>query len=228
MATIRPLATVKAPRSDRAGKRTMTPGAPLTMTRSARAAVSCWGAKFGYRPYSHSIVATAGLFGAIFLPTFAVFAVALREVVGRSEHSRFLATVGLVAAIVELGLLMTMLAGQAALVEAVGVGEDPRALFRFWDVLYNSLTYAPEATFVAAFGFATHGASRFPRWIRGLSLVTAALLAINVRAIWIGIPDPLTLPSAVFLIAWFTAASVGLARSARVSVPMLASQPASA
>lgn len=178
--------------------------------------------------YSQQIVAAAGLFAVVFVPAFAVFAVALREVVGRSKRSRFLATVGLAAAIVEAGALMTMLAAQAALVEAVRVGETPQALFRFWDVLYNSLTYAPEATFVAAFGFAMHGASRFPRWIRGLSLVTAALLAINVSAIWIGIPDPLTLPSAVFLSAWFAAASVGLARSARVSAPALASQPASA
>jgi hypothetical protein len=178
--------------------------------------------------YSQPIVGTVGLFGAVFLPALIVFAVALREVVGRSERSRFLANVGLVAAIVELGLLMTMLAAQAALVESVRVGENPQALFRFWDVLYNSLTYAPEATLVAAFGFAMHGASRFPRWIRGLSLVTAALLAINVSAIWIGIPDPLTLPSALLLSAWFAAASFGLARTARVPASALASQPASA
>ncbi len=44
--------------------------------------------------------------------------------------------------------------------------------------------------------------------------MTAALLAINISAIWVGIPDVATLPSALLLSIWFVATSVGLARFA--------------
>src|SRR5438876_9302542 len=85
---------------------------------------------------------------------------------------------------------------------------------RLWDVLYNSGAYAFEATWVAAFGLAMRHVAGFPGWLPRFSLVTALLLAINISAIWIGIPDAATLPSALFLGIWFGAASFGLYRSA--------------
>jgi hypothetical protein len=55
---------------------------------------------------------------------------------------------------------------------------------------------------VAAFGLSIRAAGGFPRWLPGLSFVTAALLAINISAIWVGIPDVATLPSALLLSIW--------------------------
>jgi hypothetical protein len=43
------------------------------------------------------------------------------------------------------------------------------------------------------------------------------LLAINISAIWIGIPDAATLPSAIFLGVWMGAASFGLWRAGAVA-----------
>lgn len=73
---------------------------------------------------------------------------------------------------------------------------------------------ALEATWVLGFGLALRGRPRFPGWLFGLSVVTGILLAVNVTAIWVGIPDIATLPSAGFLAAWFVGASIGLRREA--------------
>ena len=115
--------------------------------------------------------------------------------------------------------VVTEVAVQAALVATARSGGDAVGLFRFWDVLYNSGAYALEATWVAAFGLAMRQVAAFPRWLPRFSLVTAALLAINVSAIWVGIPDPATLPSALFLGIWFGAASFGLYRMATAPAP---------
>jgi len=50
--------------------------------------------------------------------------------------------------------------------------------------------------------------------------VTAALLAINVFAIWVGIPDAATFPSALFLVIWFVSTSYGLSRGAMRATQM--------
>ncbi len=84
-------------------------------------------------------------------------------------------------------------------------------LFRFWDSLYNSGLYAVEATWVLAFGLAL-SATIASQWVRWLSIVTATLLVINVAAIWTGIPDAATLPSAVAVSVWLVAASLSLWR----------------
>jgi hypothetical protein len=157
---------------------------------------------------------------------FAVFIVALRESVSRTPWTRFLATIGLVAAITEFSVLLTEIAAQAALVATAQSGGDVVGLFRFWDVLYNSGAYALEATWVAAFGLAMRQVAAFPGWLPRFSLVAAALLLINVSAIWVGIPDVATLPSALFLGIWFAGASFGLNRMA--AAPVAAISPAAA
>jgi hypothetical protein len=177
--------------------------------------------------YGHSIVATWGVEQLLVLVPIAVFAVAMRETLSAgSSYARLLTGVALVAVIAELPVIATGIAAQAAVVAAVQAGESVAALFRFWDVLYNSGAYVLEATWVLAFGLAMRGVPAFPRFMRWLSPLTALLLAINVFAIWVGIPDAATLPSALLLTAWLAGASIGLRRFSEADSKAIAMQPA--
>jgi hypothetical protein len=164
--------------------------------------------------YGQSVIAVLGVEQFLVVIPVAVFAVALHETLALTAWGRLLTGVALVALVVELALIITENAAQAALVSAVSVGEPVAGLFRFWDVLYNSGAYALEATWVLAFGLAVRTHPAFPRFMTWLSPITAVLLGINVFAIWIGIPDPATLPSAFLLGAWLAGASLGLRRVA--------------
>jgi hypothetical protein len=165
--------------------------------------------------YGQPVIAVLGISQFLVVIPFLVFAVALREtlVPGATGSVRLLATVGLAAAVAEVPVVLTEIAAQAGLVAAVEKGEPVVGLFRFWDALYNSGMYAIEATWVLAFGLALTLVlgSRSTRW---LSVVTATLLGINVFAIWLGIPDAATLPSAVAVSVWLVAASLSLRRTA--------------
>lgn len=176
--------------------------------------------------YQRPEIAPLGVAVFLVVIPMAIFVLALREALSISPWTRFLATIGLVAVIAELPVLLTAIAAQAALVETARAGGDVLGLFRFWDALYNSGAYALEATWVAAFGLAMRDVAAFPRWLPRYSLLTAALLAINVSAIWIGIPDAATLPSALFLGLWFAAASFGLGRSAAAVPQVVGISPA--
>jgi hypothetical protein len=164
------------------------------------------------RYYQNEGIAALGVeIFLVVIPIF-VFAVALRETLANTSWTRFLATIGLVAIIAEMAVNITGVAAQMSLVVIARSGGDVVPLFRFWDTLYNSGAYALEAAWVAAFGLAMRDVVGFQRWLPSFSLVTAALLAVNVFAIWIGIPDTATLPSALFLVIWFVSASYGLSR----------------
>lgn len=164
--------------------------------------------------YGQPIVGVLGVSQFIVVIPFLVFAVALRETLARSPQTRLLAGVALLAAVAEVPIVLTAIAAQAALVTAVEAGEDVVGLFRFWDALYNSGLYGLEATWVLGFGQAMRGMTAFPRSMSWLSVLAGVLLGINVFAIWVGIPDAATLPSAVAISAWIAGASVGLRRLA--------------
>jgi hypothetical protein len=176
--------------------------------------------------YRHEGIAALSVEQFVTLVPMLVFAVALRTVLAAagSAFVRFIATVAMMAVIVEIAVIMSEVALQAALVTVAQRGGDVTPLFRVWDVLYNSGAYALEATWVFAFGVATRGVAGFPGWLRTYSYVTAALLAVNVGAIWIGIPDAATLPSALFLGVWLGATSYGLGRIASAERPAVMSQ----
>lgn len=163
--------------------------------------------------YRHPGIADFSVEGFLILITMLVFAVALRTTLSTTPWTRFLTSVALVAVSVELAVLMVQTALQAALVATARAGGDVTGLFRFWDVLYNSGAYTLEATWVVCFGLAARSTAGFPRWLPRFSVVTSALLAVNVTAIWIGIPDAATLPSSLFLAVWFGATSFGLLRT---------------
>jgi hypothetical protein len=164
--------------------------------------------------YGQSVVAILGVTQFLVVVPFLVLAQALRQTLSRSEDGRFLAGIAVLAAAAQAAVILTITAAQAALVVAVDAGESVSALFRFWDALYNSGIYALEATWVLAFGLAMRAEPAFPRMTSWLSPLAAALLAINVFAIWLGIPDFLTLPSAVAVAGWLVVASIGLRRMA--------------
>ncbi len=175
--------------------------------------------------YGNSVVAIAGVEQFLVLVPILIFAVALRETLGATAIGRLLGGVALLAVVAELPVIATEIAAQAAVVTAVQTGEPVAGLFRFWDVLYNSGAYVLEATWVLAFGLAMKGVPGFPRRLPALSGVTALLLGINVFAIWVGIPDAATLPSALFLAVWMAMASIGLWRIASSKTPPVAVIP---
>lgn len=170
--------------------------------------------------YQNPTIALLSVEQFLVLIPFAVFVVAMRESLSATPWSQFIATVALVAAVAEMAVLVSEIAAQAGLVAVARSGGEIVGLFRFWDALYNSGAYALEATWVAAFGLAMRQVSGFPTWLPRLSMVTAALLAVNVSAIWVGIPDAATLPSAVLLGVWFGGASFGLRRIASGPLPV--------
>lgn len=164
--------------------------------------------------YRHGEIAWLGVEQFVIAVPALVFIAALREVLRSWPLARFWATVGLGLMIAEVALIITEISAQAALVTTVTSGADPMPLFRFWDVLYNSGVYVLEASLLLVFGLAFRAADGFPGWLTGLSFVAAVAAAINVAAIWIGIPDPATLPANVLFGAWFAGTSVVLGRIA--------------
>lgn len=164
--------------------------------------------------YAHQGIASWSLAEFFVLIFMSIFVVALRETLATTTWARFLTTVALVAVVAELPVILVEIAAQAGLVAAATSGGEVVPLFRFWDALYNSGAYALEGTWVAAFGLAMRGVPAFPRWLPRFSFLTSALLLVNETAIWVGIPDVATLPSALFLGAWFGGASYGLYRVA--------------
>jgi len=174
--------------------------------------------------YQHSGIAALSVEQFVTLIPMMVFVVALREQLSTAPWTRFLTTIALLAVTAEVAVIISEVALQAALVTTARSGADTLGLFRLWDVLYNSGAYALEAVWVFAFGLTMRGVVGFPGWLPRFSLVTSALLAINITAIWIGIPDAATLPSALFLGIWFGATSFGLHRAA--SSPATATSPA--
>lgn len=181
--------------------------------------------------YGQPVVAGANVEQFLVVLAVAVFAVALREtLVGAASSAapmaRLLTGVALVAITAEIALIMVEGSIQAALVASVGAGEPVAGLFRLWDVVYNSATYGLEATWVLGFGLAMRSSAAFPRFLTWFSPLAALLLFVNVFAVWVGIPDSATLPSAIALSAWLAAASLGLGRLGRVPAALPAAQPA--
>jgi hypothetical protein len=182
--------------------------------------------------YSQAAVGPASVEQFLVVIAVIVFAVALRQtIIGLAAADdgrvRLLTGVGLIAIAVELAVILVVSSLQAALVASAAAGEPMAGLFRFWDVLYNSAAYGLEATWVLALGLAMRTVSVFPRFLRWLSPLTAVLLFANVFAIWIGIPDAATLPSALAIVAWLAGASIGLGRLAGVRLDRsLVTEPA--
>ncbi len=176
--------------------------------------------------YKSGIIAPASIAPFLAVVPIAIFALALREALGVSPRTRFLATLAMVFVVAELPGLIAQGALEAALVTVASRGGDIVPLFRFWDVLYNSGLYVLEAGWVGAFGLAMTESAAFPRWLPRFSLVVVVLQLINMSAIWVGIPDQLTLPGNLCFGIWFGAASVGLGRLATQSIGRMVAQPA--
>jgi hypothetical protein len=171
--------------------------------------------------YQQSGIASLSVEQFVTLIPMTVFVVALREGLSTTPWTRFLATIALVAVTAEIAVILVAIALQAALVATARSGGETVGLFRLWDVLYNSGAYALEAAWVSAFGLAMRQVAGFPSWLPRFSLLVALLLAINISAIWVGIPDVATTPSALFLGVWFVAASFGLYRAATSAAPAM-------
>jgi hypothetical protein len=176
--------------------------------------------------YRNGIIAPASILPFLAVVPIAIFALALREALGVSQRTRFLASLALIFVAAELPGIIAQSALEATLVTVASRGGDIVPLFRFWDVLYNSGLYVLEAGWITAFGLAMTESTTFPRWLPRFSWLVAALQLVNMSAIWVGIPDQLTLPGNLCFAIWFGAASVGLGRLATQSVRRMVAQPA--
>lgn len=182
--------------------------------------------------YAQPVVAVANVEQFLVVLAVAVFAVALREtLVGgvspdAAPATRLLTGVAMIAITAEVAVILVEGSIQAALVAGVAAGEPVVGLFRLWDVVYNSATYGLEATWVLTFGLAMRSTLGFPRFLGWFAPVAAVLLFVNVFAIWVGIPDALTLPASLALSVWLAAAAFGLGRLGRVGVATPVAQPA--
>jgi len=176
--------------------------------------------------YRNAVIAPASIATFLAVVPIVIFAMALREAIGTSGGTRFLATLALILVVVELPGILVQGALEATLVTIATRGGDIVPLFRVWDVLYNSALYVLEAGWVAAFGIAMSGNPAFPRWLPRFSLVVAALQLVNVAAIWVGMPDQLTLAGNFGFGIWIGGASFGLTRLATASVRRMLTQPA--
>ena len=176
--------------------------------------------------YRSGIIAPASIWAFLAVVPIAIFVLALREALGVSPRTRFLATLALIFAVAELPGLIAQSALEATLVTIASRGGDIVPLFRFWDVLYNSGLYVLEAGWIAAFGLAMSESAAFPRWLPRFSLAVAGLQLVNMTAIWVGIPDQATLVGNIGFGIWFGAASVGLGRLAASPVRRVVAQPA--
>jgi hypothetical protein len=176
--------------------------------------------------YRNGIIAPASIAPFLAVIPIAIFTLALREALAVSPRARFLGTLALVFVVAELPGILVQSALEATLVTVASRGGDVVPLFRFWDVLYNSGLYVLEAGWIGAFGLAMTESPAFPRWLPRFSFAVAALQLVNMSAIWVGIPDQLTLPGNICFGIWFGAASVGLGRLAAQSVRRMVTQPA--
>jgi hypothetical protein len=164
--------------------------------------------------YRHEAITWLGISQFVVVVPVLVFVVALREILRPWPVARLWATVGLGLFVAESALIITEISAQAAIVTVVASGADPIPLFRFWDVLYNSGVYVLEGSLLLSFGLAFRATDAFPGWLTGLSFVAGVAVAINVLAIWIGVPDPATLPANILFGAWFVGSSLVLGRIA--------------
>lgn len=176
--------------------------------------------------YRSGIIAPASIVAFLAVVPIAIFVLALRDALAVSPGTRFLATLGLVFVVIELPGIVTQSALEATLVTVASRGGDIVPLFRFWDVLYNSGLYVLEAGWIGAFGLAMIESPAFPRWLPRFSLVVAGLQLVNMTAIWVGIPDQVTLVGNIGFAIWFGGASVGLGRLAASPVRRVVAQPA--
>ena len=176
--------------------------------------------------YRNTIIGPASIAPFLAVLPIAVFTLALRETLSVSVRARFLASLALIFVVVELPGIIAQSALEATLVTVASRGGDVVPLFRFWDVLYNSGLYVLEAGWTAAFGLAMTETAAFPRWLPRFSLVVAGLQLVNMSAIWVGIPDQLTLVGNICFGIWFGAASVGLGRLATRPTGRMVAQPA--
>jgi len=165
--------------------------------------------------YRHSALAPLNAGAFVFALVFLPFVLAMRESLAIDKRTRFLSTLALVFAVSAVPLYLAEYTLQAVLVTVATSGGDVVPLFRFWDILYNSAIYVLEAGYAGAFALAMRDVREFPRWMPRYGVIVALLQLVNVTALFIGIPDNVTLIGNLAFMGWFIGANIGLGRLAK-------------
>lgn len=172
------------------------------------------------QPYfRHQALAPFSAGEFLIMLAFVPFVLALRQALSPDDRARFLSQVGLAFALIAAPLYLVDGAIHATLVTVATSGGDLLPLFRFWDILYNSATYLAEAGYAFAFARAMRDVRAFPRWMPWWGVIVGALQLVNMSALFVGIPDNLTLIGNLAFMLWFVGASIGLTRLARRTSP---------
>jgi hypothetical protein len=165
--------------------------------------------------YRHSALAPFNAGEFVFALVFLPFVLVLRETLAINQRARFLATLALLFAVSAVPLYLAAATLQAVLVTVTTSGGDVVPLFRFWDILYNSATYVLEAGYAGAFALAMRDVREFPRWMPRYGLMVPVLQLVNGTALFVGIPDNVTLIGNLAFMGWFIGANIGLGRLAK-------------
>jgi hypothetical protein len=165
--------------------------------------------------YRHGALAPFNAGEFVFALVFLPFVLAMRETLAINQRARFLSTLALVFAVSAVPLYLAAATMQAVLVTVSTNGGDVVPLFRFWDILYNSATYVLEAGYAGAFALAMRDVREYPRWMPRYGLVVAMLQLVNATALFVGIPDNVTLIGNLAFMGWFIGANIGLGRLAK-------------
>lgn len=172
------------------------------------------------QPYfRHEALAPFSAGEFVIMLAFVPFVLALRQALSPDDRASFLSQVGLAFALIAAPLYLVDGAIHATLVTVAMSGGDLLPLFRFWDILYNSATYLAEAGYAFAFARAMRDARAFPRWMPWWGVIVGALQLVNMSALFVGIPDNLTLIGNLAFMLWFVGASIGLTRLAHRQNP---------
>lgn len=140
------------------------------------------------------------------VPLAALFVFGLGHSLWSNPRARPWLLVACAAFTAEIPLILAAGAIQGAI--ALTEGTSP-ALFRAWDLLWNSGVYILEAGLVAAFALAAHAAGR-SRATVAFGAIVALALAFDALVLWLPIPPQSALPANLLFSAWFIVNGVGL------------------
>jgi len=178
--------------------------------------------------YNHPLFAGIYVYWSLTSFYLIILALALRYALKEAASTsvrELLLTPAIALVIVEAALVIVQSAVQSTLVTLAGTyaasgsgaaraGLEAVALslFRFWDIMYNSLLYWVEAGWLLLFSIVKLKGRTFAHWIGWVGGVAAILQVVSALAIPLSFPAGLTFPGNIALALWFIAVSVSLIR----------------
>ncbi len=178
--------------------------------------------------YDHPLFAGIYIYWSLTSFYLIILALALRYALKEAEASsltELLIATAVALVIVEAVLVIVQSAVQSTLITIAGAyaaagSSAARAgfeavalsLFRFWDIMWNSLLYWVEAGWLLCFSIVVLKGRTSAHWIGWVGGFAAFLQVVSAMAIPLNFPAGLTFPGNLALAFWFIAVSTSLIR----------------